>query len=80
MAERIGIGLIIFTVGFSKKVLLADPLAEFVDPLFVKGCHRSTGLRRRLERDAWFQALAESRTRSRCCARAASGQASAGGC
>ena len=34
LAERIGIGLVIFTVGFAKKVLLADRLAEIVDPLF----------------------------------------------
>ena len=31
---RIGIGLVIFTVGFAKKVLLADQLAKMTDPLF----------------------------------------------
>lgn len=36
LSERIGTGLIIFTIGFAKKVLLADRLAEFVDPLFEK--------------------------------------------
>jgi alginate O-acetyltransferase complex protein AlgI len=34
MWMRIGIGLTIFTVGFAKKVLIADRLALFVDPLF----------------------------------------------
>ncbi len=38
--ERISIGLVIFTVGFAKKVLLADRLAEFVDPLFAKAASR----------------------------------------
>jgi D-alanyl-lipoteichoic acid acyltransferase DltB (MBOAT superfamily) len=33
---RIGTGLIIFTIGFAKKVLLADRLADFVDPLFAQ--------------------------------------------
>jgi alginate O-acetyltransferase complex protein AlgI len=32
--KRVGTGLIIFTVGFAKKVLLADPLGVMVDPLF----------------------------------------------
>jgi alginate O-acetyltransferase complex protein AlgI len=32
--QRIGIGLVIFTVGFAKKVLLADKLGVVVDPLF----------------------------------------------
>ncbi|MGD0024550.1 MAG: MBOAT family O-acyltransferase [Xanthobacteraceae bacterium] len=32
--QRIGIGLVIFTVGFAKKVLLADQLGTIVDPLF----------------------------------------------
>ena len=34
MWQRIGIGLVIFTVGFAKKVLLADNLGAVVDPLF----------------------------------------------
>jgi len=33
---RLGSGLIIFTVGFAKKVMLADQLALKVDPLFIK--------------------------------------------
>jgi alginate O-acetyltransferase complex protein AlgI len=32
--ERLGAGVTIFTLGFAKKVLLADKLSEFVDPLF----------------------------------------------
>jgi alginate O-acetyltransferase complex protein AlgI len=32
--RRIGIGLVIFTIGFAKKVLLADKLGVMVDPLF----------------------------------------------
>ncbi len=32
--QRIGLGLIIFTTGFAKKVLLADRLGEVADPLF----------------------------------------------
>lgn len=34
--SRIGIGLAIFTVGFAKKVLIADPLSQMVDPLFAR--------------------------------------------
>ncbi len=33
---NIGAGLIIFTIGFAKKVLLADPLATVADPLFTR--------------------------------------------
>ncbi len=33
---NIGAGLIIFTIGFAKKVLLADPLATVADPLFIR--------------------------------------------
>jgi len=32
--ERIGVGLVLFTIGFAKKVLLADKLAGLADPLF----------------------------------------------
>jgi alginate O-acetyltransferase complex protein AlgI len=32
--QRIGTGLVIFTIGFAKKVLLADTLGAMVDPLF----------------------------------------------
>ena len=38
---RIGIGLIIFTVGFAKKVLLADKLAIVADPLFAQAASRT---------------------------------------
>jgi D-alanyl-lipoteichoic acid acyltransferase DltB (MBOAT superfamily) len=38
--ERVGAGLVIFTVGFAKKVLLADRIAEFVDPLFTQAASR----------------------------------------
>ena len=34
MWRRIGLGLLIFTIGFAKKVLLADRLGEVADPLF----------------------------------------------
>jgi alginate O-acetyltransferase complex protein AlgI len=36
MWRRIGIGLVIFTIGFAKKVLLADKLGAVADPLFAK--------------------------------------------
>jgi alginate O-acetyltransferase complex protein AlgI len=38
---RIGIGLVIFTVGLAKKVLLADKLATVVDPLFTQATSRA---------------------------------------
>ena len=34
MWPRVGAGLVLFTLGFAKKVLLADPLGGIVDPLF----------------------------------------------
>lgn len=34
MWPRLGAGLVLFTLGFAKKVLLADPLGGIVDPLF----------------------------------------------
>src|SRR5262244_2179685 len=37
---RIGVGLVIFTIGFFKKVLLADQLATLTDPLFSKAATR----------------------------------------
>jgi alginate O-acetyltransferase complex protein AlgI len=40
LGQRIGIGLVIFTIGFAKKVLLADRIAEFVDPLFTQATSR----------------------------------------
>ncbi|MCX7310384.1 MAG: MBOAT family protein, partial [Alphaproteobacteria bacterium] len=36
MWARIGIGLTLFTLGFAKKVLLADKLANVADPLFAQ--------------------------------------------
>ena len=33
-AERVGRGLTLLTIGLAKKVFLADPLAEIVDPIF----------------------------------------------
>ena len=42
MFERIAAGLVIFTVGFAKKVLLADKLAaKIVDPLFADAATRT---------------------------------------
>src|SRR5260221_1971889 len=41
---RIGIGLIIFTIGFAKKVLLADKLAIVADPLFTQATYRALDL------------------------------------
>jgi len=51
--QRIGSGLAIFTVGFAKKVLLADKLALVADPLFTQaGTHAlNSG-------DAWSAVLA----------------------
>jgi hypothetical protein len=43
MWMRIGLGLTIFTVGFAKKVLIADRLALFVDPLFKQAVTRVLG-------------------------------------
>lgn len=36
MAHRFGLGLVIFTIGLGKKVLLADPIARIVDPLYAQ--------------------------------------------
>ena len=46
-------GLVIFTVGFAKKVLLADRLAPVVDPLFGQGAQRVLDFG-----EAWTAALA----------------------
>src|SRR5205814_10294825 len=43
MWMRIGLGLTIFTVGFAKKVLIADRLALIVDPLFKQAVTRVLG-------------------------------------
>jgi D-alanyl-lipoteichoic acid acyltransferase DltB (MBOAT superfamily) len=42
--QRIGTGLIIFTVGFAKKVLLADPLGTIADPLFTNATTHALNL------------------------------------
>jgi alginate O-acetyltransferase complex protein AlgI len=51
--QRIGTGLIIFTIGFAKKVLLADKLATLADPLFAQATLHSLNLG-----DAWSAVLA----------------------
>lgn len=51
--QRIGTGLIIFTIGFAKKVLLADKLATVADPLFAQAATRTLNLG-----EAWSAALA----------------------
>jgi D-alanyl-lipoteichoic acid acyltransferase DltB (MBOAT superfamily) len=40
--QRIGMGLILFTIGFAKKVLLADRLADVVNPLFTSAAAGTT--------------------------------------
>jgi D-alanyl-lipoteichoic acid acyltransferase DltB (MBOAT superfamily) len=51
--QRIGVGLMLFTLGLAKKVLLADKLAELVDPLFAAAAANPLQLI-----DAWNAALA----------------------
>jgi alginate O-acetyltransferase complex protein AlgI len=51
LAQRFGYGIAFFVVGCAKKVLLADPLAKIVDPIF--GGHGVPALG-----DAWLGALA----------------------
>jgi len=51
--QRIAIGLVIFTVGFAKKVLLADKLGTVVDPLFAEARLHALNLG-----DAWTATLA----------------------
>jgi len=51
--RRIGIGLLIFTIGFAKKVLLADPLGALADPLFADARLHALNLG-----DAWTAVLA----------------------
>ena len=51
--QRIGTGLVLFTIGFAKKVLVADKLAELVDPLFARATHEWLSFG-----DAWTAALA----------------------
>jgi alginate O-acetyltransferase complex protein AlgI len=40
MWARISLGLVLFTIGLAKKVLLADRLADIADPLFTDATHR----------------------------------------
>jgi len=51
--RRIGIGLLIFTIGFAKKVLLADPLGTVADPLFADANQHALNLGQ-----AWTAVLA----------------------
>jgi len=51
--RRLAVGLMLFTLGFAKKVLLADKLAEVVDPLFTGAAAHPLALA-----DAWNAALA----------------------
>jgi alginate O-acetyltransferase complex protein AlgI len=53
LARRFGTGLILFTVGFAKKVLLADELALLADPLFTDATRRALDFG-----EAWTAALA----------------------
>jgi D-alanyl-lipoteichoic acid acyltransferase DltB (MBOAT superfamily) len=50
---RVGTGLVLFTVGFAKKVLLADGLASVADPLFTAAAGRVLTFG-----EAWTAALA----------------------
>ncbi len=40
--QRIGMGLVLFTIGFAKKVLLADRVADVVNPLFADAAAGAT--------------------------------------
>jgi len=51
--RRIAVGLMLFTLGFAKKVLIADRLADMVDPAFTAAAAHPLGLI-----DAWHAALA----------------------
>jgi D-alanyl-lipoteichoic acid acyltransferase DltB (MBOAT superfamily) len=55
MWQRIGVGLIIFVIGFAKKVLLADQLAIIADPLFTQAAMRALNFG-----EAWSAVLAVS--------------------
>ena len=50
---RISLGLFLFTLGFAKKVLLADRLSEIADPLFTRAPHGMLDLG-----EAWTATLA----------------------
>jgi alginate O-acetyltransferase complex protein AlgI len=49
---RVGTGVILLTMGLAKKVLLADPLAKLVDPLFATATEHMLGFG-----EAWTAAL-----------------------
>jgi alginate O-acetyltransferase complex protein AlgI len=51
--QRIGTGLVLFTIGFAKKVLVADKLADLADPLFARATREWLSFG-----DAWSAALA----------------------
>jgi alginate O-acetyltransferase complex protein AlgI len=51
--RRLAVGLVLFTLGLAKKVLLADKLAEIADPLFARVAAESLTLT-----EAWNAALA----------------------
>ncbi len=51
--QNVATGLILFTLGFAKKVLLSDKLAEVVDKAFAEAAHHALGFG-----DAWTAALA----------------------
>jgi alginate O-acetyltransferase complex protein AlgI len=51
--QRIGTGLVLFTIGFAKKVLVADKLAELADPLFARAGREWLSFG-----DSWTAALA----------------------
>jgi len=53
MWARICLGLVLFTIGLAKKVLLADRLAEIADPLFTQAAGRGLTFG-----EAWSAALA----------------------
>jgi D-alanyl-lipoteichoic acid acyltransferase DltB (MBOAT superfamily) len=53
--RRIAVGLMLFTLGLAKKVLVADKLADLVDPLFTGAAAKPLALI-----DAWNAALAYS--------------------
>lgn len=48
--RRLGMGMILFALGFTKKVFVADPLARIVDPLFLASASLTFG-------EAWTAAL-----------------------
>ena len=53
LAERLSMGLAFFAIGCAKKVLLADPMAQFADPVFASAATAAPSFA-----DAWHGALA----------------------